>query len=330
MIGVIICTDECNLCCGYCYEHTTERDIRFSRSEINSIFNKNVDKTDEYVALLSNLAKKYGRTVQVILHGGEPLLVNTDELEKLFYMIKTKGDIAIQIQTNGTLITQQTAEMFSEYDVGVVVSLDGPEAIHNQYRVNASGIGTFSRVMGSVELLKENKVYVSALATITDRAVNSSAELYAFFNSINIDFSVNRCFSIPCKKGGISEEEYKLFLSELYDLYCSREQKQIRIPCFDRCIHDLTKDNDGYCYYPRVAPYISVYNIPTGSYGCVSVDKSKKFGSLETYQMFAEKEFGKTVHNNVIKYNGLLKDCVVSLLCDQQNEDFLNAEKFGV
>jgi uncharacterized protein len=47
------------------------------------------------------------------------------------------------IQTNGTELTPEWCELFRAHRVLVGLSLDGPQAMHDRYRVDKGGRGTF-------------------------------------------------------------------------------------------------------------------------------------------------------------------------------------------
>ena len=51
------------------------------------------------------------------------------------------------IQTNGTLIDDELAAFFKEHDFLVGISIDGPPAMHDAYRVDRGGAPTFDRVL---------------------------------------------------------------------------------------------------------------------------------------------------------------------------------------
>ncbi|MBU4198297.1 MAG: hypothetical protein KKE37_11980 [Verrucomicrobia bacterium] len=61
--------------------------------------------------------------------------------------------VAVQnsLQTNGLLITDELAKHFARYHFLLGVSLDGPEPVHDRYRVNAAGAGSFSAVWRGIE-----------------------------------------------------------------------------------------------------------------------------------------------------------------------------------
>ena len=57
------------------------------------------------------------------------------------------------VQTNATLITDEMAIFFKENNFLVGVSIDGPEAIHNKYRKDKAGFGSFKDVITGLEIL---------------------------------------------------------------------------------------------------------------------------------------------------------------------------------
>ena len=55
------------------------------------------------------------------------------------------------IQTNGTLIDDELAALFKEHDYLVGISIDGPPAMHDAYRVDRGGAPTSERVLRGLE-----------------------------------------------------------------------------------------------------------------------------------------------------------------------------------
>ena len=70
------------------------------------------------------------------------------------------------IQTNGTLIDDEWAAFFKEHDVLVGLSIDGPRELHDAYRVDKGGKGSFDRVMSGLGFLQKHGVDWNALTTI--------------------------------------------------------------------------------------------------------------------------------------------------------------------
>ncbi|MFV2178190.1 FxsB family cyclophane-forming radical SAM/SPASM peptide maturase [Actinomadura sp. LOL_016] len=132
----------CNLACDYCYMYEMadqgwrRQPRRMSRTTIDLV-----------AARIAQHARDNGLPrVEVILHGGEPLLAG---LEHLRYALKTihstaAPDVSVgfHMQTNGVLLDPSFLELFTEHDVHVSVSLDGDEKGHDRHRLRKNGSGS--------------------------------------------------------------------------------------------------------------------------------------------------------------------------------------------
>jgi len=90
-------------------------------------------------------------------YGGEPLL-EWDLLRRCLEYTASEAKLPIlqSLTTNATLITEEIAGILAEHEVSVLVSLDGPEVPHNQFRklVSESSNG-FSSTMRGIKLLRK-------------------------------------------------------------------------------------------------------------------------------------------------------------------------------
>lgn len=59
--------------------------------------------------------------------------------------------------TNAVLVTKEIAEYLVEHNFVVLVSLDGPEEIHDENRIFQDGSGSFKHVMRGIKYLVEAK-----------------------------------------------------------------------------------------------------------------------------------------------------------------------------
>ncbi len=92
------------------------------------------------------------------------------------------------IQTNALLLNERWCEIFREYNFLLGVSIDGPEAIHDLYRRNKEGRGTWKQVMRSIALLQKRRVEFNALCVVSTANVEKPKELYKFYKSLGIEF----------------------------------------------------------------------------------------------------------------------------------------------
>jgi MoaA/NifB/PqqE/SkfB family radical SAM enzyme len=91
--------------------------------------------------------------------GGEPLVY-----PHLFQMIEEHPDIFFQVYSNGTLLTPEVAQRFSDLgNVLVVLSIEGDEKETNSWR----GQGVYKKIMNAFENLNKANVIFGTSATVT-------------------------------------------------------------------------------------------------------------------------------------------------------------------
>ncbi len=132
---------DCNLACTYCYAdeghyggpaktmmtaETAEKLIDFSFSNCGS------------------------SSIGFALLGGEPLLNKKVLKHFILYAneISKKTGIKAEysITTNGIGLNKELRDFFQKYDVGIRLSLDGTKDIHDKYRLDRQGKGTYDKV----------------------------------------------------------------------------------------------------------------------------------------------------------------------------------------
>jgi uncharacterized protein len=147
----------CNINCTYCYwfrDKSVYEKPPILSVDIENIF---VEKLDEHI-------KKYAlEDFRIIFHGGEPLLFGKQRFFDLCEKIRkieftSNCKITLSITTNGLLIDDDWAAIFKYFGIGVTVSLDGTEEVHNKNRVDFKGMGTYQKVINAIELLKQYDV----------------------------------------------------------------------------------------------------------------------------------------------------------------------------
>lgn len=174
----------CNLDCDYCFY--TEKEALFSG-------NPTYRMSDE---VLEAFIQKYIETqtspeVSFVWQGGEPTLIGLDFYRKVVqFQRKYAGEKRIEnsLQTNGTLLDEEWCAFLAKNRFMVGLSLDGPEFIHDRYRVDRGKKPTFHRVMRALKLLQAFGVEYNILACVTRESSQHPLEVYRFFKEQGIRF----------------------------------------------------------------------------------------------------------------------------------------------
>jgi uncharacterized protein len=125
-----------------------------------------------------------GAEVVFSWQGGEPTLLGLDffrravELERA--CAKPGQRIENDLQTNGTLITEEWCEFLKKERFLVGLSIDGPRKLHDQYRVAKDGQPTFDKVFHAAELLRRYGVPFNTLTCVNRLNARYPLDVYRF------------------------------------------------------------------------------------------------------------------------------------------------------
>jgi uncharacterized protein len=167
----------CNLNCEYCFF------LKKERLYPGSDFRMSDEVHEAYIKQL--LEAHRVPQVTVAWQGGEPTLMGLDffrrsvELQKKY----AKADTRIEntFQTNGILLNEEWCQFFRRNNFLIGLSLDGPKELHDSYRKDKGGHGTFDRVLRAARLLQEHKVEFNILCTVNRRNADHPLKVYRFF-----------------------------------------------------------------------------------------------------------------------------------------------------
>ncbi len=151
---VLNVTSKCNLACTYCYEYGEDRiveqetkprfmDEETARRSVDFMFAESGDN----------------QVVHLTFFGGETLL-NFKVLQKALAYARERGEalgkkVEPSLTTNATLLRPEVIDWLVANEVGVTVSIDGPKAQQDRFRVFNNGCGSYDVVLPKIRYLLE-------------------------------------------------------------------------------------------------------------------------------------------------------------------------------
>lgn len=157
-------TQACNLQCKYCY-------VEKSSMRSSSMSGKVAHEAVDFIFGHDDL-----ESVGIAFYGGEPLL-NFPVIRSTIELASRKAEqrgippVKYHITTNGTLLTDDIIDFFRDYQINVMVSIDGPREIHDAFRTTPAGNGTHALVSRNLaKLMRSSGSHkVSASGVVTNR-----------------------------------------------------------------------------------------------------------------------------------------------------------------
>lgn len=207
--------------CGYCFYADEQKN--------RDVYSYGIMKTEVLEKIVKKTFAQAERQVTFLFQGGEPTLAGLPFFQKLKEFEErynvNKIPVAHAIQTNGYAINEDWAGFFAENNYLVGVSLDGTGKLHDKYRKNAMGEGTFQRIFEGIAWLKKYQVSFNILTVVTGEIADNIEEIYAFYRENGLLYQQY----IPCidplgqTRGrmdySLSTAQFAAFLKKLFDLW---------------------------------------------------------------------------------------------------------------
>ena len=166
----------CNLDCEYCFFLSKEMLYPGSR------FRMADELLETYIREV--IAAQRVPYVSIAWQGGEPTMMGASFFRRSIELVEKHRRPGMQveytIQTNGTLIDDELAELFREHHFLVGISIDGPAAMHDTYRVDKGGRPTHERVLRGLETLQRHGVEYNTMTTLHHANADHPLEVYRF------------------------------------------------------------------------------------------------------------------------------------------------------
>lgn len=227
----------CNLECEYCYY--LRKDRLYPPGER---FRMDDARLDRFVR--QYIAANPGPHVDFAWQGGEPTLMGLDffrrvvELERRY--LPAGWTCANALQTNGTLLDPEWCDFLRREGFLVGISLDGPAALHDRYRLDKRGRPTHATVVHGLHLLREHEVEFNVLCAVHAANAGHPLEVYDFFRSEGIRWLqfipiVERDADGGTTARSVSGEAYGEFLTTVFDRWVRNDVGGVFVQLFEEC-----------------------------------------------------------------------------------------------
>ena len=167
----------CNIDCKYCFFLSKEALYPNEKHRMSN------ETLETYIRQL--LESHRTPEVTVAWQGGEPTLMRVEFFRKAVQIVeqyRKPGQIVKHtFQTNGILLDDEWCEFFRQHHFLVGLSVDGPRELHDTFRVDRRGQGTFDLVMNGWRQLRKHGVDFNVLCTVNAANQHHGRSVYRFF-----------------------------------------------------------------------------------------------------------------------------------------------------
>ena len=202
-------------------------------------------------------------------HGGEPLVLGLDFYRKAMELEKKYADgktVFNTLQTNGTLLTPEWTDFLRENHFLVGISIDGPRDIHDKYRKDKGGAGTFDKVVRGIGLLRAHGVEFNTMSTVNKVSEGRGLEVYRFLQSLGsrymqfmpvVEHVKQRRIVSPTTEGArlapwsVSSLGFGQFMCDIFDYWVRNDVGRTFVGLFDATLANWCGVMPGTCAYDR-------------------------------------------------------------------------------
>jgi len=167
------------------------------------------------------------------------------------------------------------------------VSIDGPKEMHDYYRLDHSGAGTFERVMRAIENCREHKVEFNTLTLLNDVNVKHPDEVFDFLVGLGVKFlQFIPCVELDAVTGRVTDfsitpEQYAEFQCRLFDRWVEYGPGNLSIRDFDSILSYYAAGSQTICTFDKQCSQYIVIEHAGDAYPCdFFVEPKWRLGSI--------------------------------------------------
>ena len=259
----------CNMRCDYCYYLGTD----YGPGRMPA----RMDEARLTAVIRAVIGASKGPVVPFTWHGGEPALIGLPFFQKAVELQKKylpEGwEARNNLQTNGTLLTEEFCAFLAENRFDVGVSLDGTPALHDKHRRFADGTPSWETVETAVKRLQAAGIQPDLLCTVHDRTLKQGKEVYRTLRGLGTGWIQFIPIVRRTPEGSVTPDSadpagYGQFLKEVFIEWFFHDLGQTQVQLFAEMSSVLAGGSASVCTIAPVCGQVPVIEHDGSVYAC--------------------------------------------------------------
>ncbi len=202
-------------------------------------------------------------------HGGEPTLMGLDfyrrlvELQRIY--CPSGKTIRNGILTNGILLDDNWGSFLADEKFSVGISIDGPEELHNKYRLTKKGGPSFEAAMNGYAILQKHDIDIDILCVVNSSNVKYPLKTYDYFREIGAEYIcflplVDRSQDLDAgvSLASVQSKTWGEFLCSIFDEWKENDIGKIKIQTIEEAVKTAFNQEHSLCIFRKTCGDIPV------------------------------------------------------------------------
>jgi uncharacterized protein len=235
-LHIVVPTRRCNLNCTYC--HMYPQPVNASQN--------NTDLQPETIPYIARFIMSSPRhRISVEFQGGEPFLnfpAIAQTVEEVSRLNASEGKaVNFSIVSNLMIANDEQLSYCQEHKISISYSLNGPEPVHDLFRITRNGTGSYKTVMRKIDYIKRSFPGLLArypLCVVTEDNMGQLRDMVQYY----YDLGFRGIGMIPLKNLGNAIGQVKFDMRKFIPYYLDLLEY----------IYDKNKTSGSVCYFERL------------------------------------------------------------------------------
>lgn len=264
-------------------------------------------------------------------HGGEPMLAGLKFYRKAVALQKkynkTGRKIINGMQTNGTLVNTEWCRFLAEEQFVIGISVDGPEELHDRFRLTRDGRPTFKQVMRGYDQLVIHGIDPEILCVVNAENVRYPLEVYRFFKQLGAGFMTfiplveKLAFdSSVVNNRSVPAEAFGNFQCSIFDEWVEQDIGKVKVQIIEEALRTAFKQQHTLCIFKPVCGGVPVVEHNGDFFSCDHfVTREHHLGNIREFALAdlldsdRQNAFGQAKLNTLPEY---CLECEVRDMCN--------------